>query len=239
MGIKTADMVQFHWWSLSKDGSSKTFLKAGRALSKLKEQGKIHHLAGCNMDTTNLKMLVDDGMAVEANQVQYSLLDRRAEVRLLEYCKESGIKLLVFGVVAGGLLSEKFLGVSQSAAQGMLDSVSRRMYWSSLQRWSRDWSLFQDLLKVLKSVGEKHVLPQGPATIAMVASVWALQRLENLGSGGSLILGVRDARHIDEHTALLSGLLRLDNQEMLDIQQVLDRGAAPRGDIWYEERGWA
>eukprot|EP00443_Scrippsiella_acuminata_P027265 CAMPEP_0115349258 /NCGR_PEP_ID=MMETSP0270-20121206/95829_1 /TAXON_ID=71861 /ORGANISM="Scrippsiella trochoidea, Strain CCMP3099" /LENGTH=59 /DNA_ID=CAMNT_0002771257 /DNA_START=23 /DNA_END=199 /DNA_ORIENTATION=- len=58
------------------------------------------------MDTANLRALVDDGMEIEANQVQYSLVDRRPEVRLLAYCREKRIKLTVFGVVGGGLLSD-------------------------------------------------------------------------------------------------------------------------------------
>jgi len=236
MGIQALDMVQFHYWSLSKDGSSRSFLKAGQALSKLKDDGKIRHLAGCNMDTTNLKSLVDDGMAIEANQVQFSLLDRRAEVHMLKYCKEHDIKLMVFGVVAGGLLSDNFLGKSEGAAKGMLDSVSRRMYFSSLQRWTGDWSLFQKLLKTLKTIGDR----QTPALpIAAVASAWALQRMDQLGAGGALILGVRDARHLDEHKALLLGDVRLQNEDMIEIQAVLDQGAPPRGDVWYEERGWA
>mmetsp|Transcript_44789 Transcript_44789/g.133836 ORF Transcript_44789/g.133836 Transcript_44789/m.133836 type:complete len:189 (+) Transcript_44789:572-1138(+) len=188
------------------------------------------------MDTTNLKLMVDDGMAVESNQVQYSLVDRRPEVRLLRYCKEQGIKLAIFGVVAGGLLSDKFLGASKSAAMGQLDSVSRRMYWSSLQRWSNDWSLFQELLEALKAIGVRHkpVLP-----IAAVASGWALRRMEDLGAGGGLILGVRDARHLEEHAALLRGEVQLTSEDMAEIQAVLDKGAPPTGDIWYEERGWA
>lgn len=188
------------------------------------------------MDTTNLKLLVDDGMAIEANQVQYSLLDRRPEVRLLKYCKEKNIKLTVFGVVAGGLLSDSFLGVPPGRAKGMLDSVSRRMYFSSLQRWSSDWTLFQKLLETLKAIGERK---GPPLPIAAVASAWALERMKELGAGGSLILGVRDTRHLEEHTALLRGEVALSNDDMAEIQTVLDQGATPRGDIWYDERGWA
>lgn len=235
MGIDALDMVQFHHWALSKDGSSKSYLGAGRALTQLKGDGKIKHLAGCNMDTANLKSLVDDGMAIEANQVQFSLLDRRAEVSMLPYCKQHNIKLTAFGVVAGGLLSDSLLGKSAQEARGMLDSVSRRMYHSSLQRWG-DWELFQELLKTLKAIGDRHA-PQLP--IAVVASQWALQRMEQLGAGGALILGVRDARHIEEHSLLLYGSVTLHNLDMEGIQTVLDKGAAPRGDIWYEERGWA
>jgi len=236
LGVPSVDLVQFHWWSLSKDGSQREFLQAGRELSRLQREGKIRSLAGCNMDTTNLNAMLEAGMAVEANQVQYSLLDRRPEVRLLKYCKEKGIRLAVYGVVGGGLLSDRFLGLSRGAAQGKLDSVSRRMYWASLQRWSADWELFQRLLRTLRAIGQRQA---PPASVAAVACAWALQRLGDLGAGGSLILGVRDARHLDEHRALLEGAVQLQPPDLAEIQEVLDAGNPPQGDVWYQERGWA
>ena len=46
------------------------------------------------------------------SQVQYSLLDRRPELAMAPFCAERGIKLLPYGTVAGGFLSEKYLGMS-------------------------------------------------------------------------------------------------------------------------------
>lgn len=43
-------------------------------------------------------------------QVQYSLLDRRPENGMAEFCATHGIKLLPYGVVAGGLLTDRYLG---------------------------------------------------------------------------------------------------------------------------------
>jgi hypothetical protein len=40
-------------------------------------------------------------------QVQYSLLDRRPENEMAAYCLQRGVQLLPYGVVAGGLLSDK------------------------------------------------------------------------------------------------------------------------------------
>lgn len=45
-------------------------------------------------------------------QVQYSLLDRRPENGMAEFCAREGIKLLPYGVLAGGFLTDKYLGVS-------------------------------------------------------------------------------------------------------------------------------
>ena len=48
-------------------------------------------------------------------QVQYSLLDRRPENGMVAYCKANDIKLLPYGVLAGGFLSEKYLGAKASS----------------------------------------------------------------------------------------------------------------------------
>ena len=45
-----------------------------------------------------------------APQVQYSLLDRRPENGMAAFCGAHGILLLPYGVVAGGLLTDKYLG---------------------------------------------------------------------------------------------------------------------------------
>ena len=43
-------------------------------------------------------------------QIQYSLLDRRPDNRMVDFCSANNISILPFGVVAGGLLSDKYLG---------------------------------------------------------------------------------------------------------------------------------
>jgi hypothetical protein len=46
-----------------------------------------------------------------APQVQYSLIDRRPELFLGEACERHAIPLLAYGVLAGGFLSERYLGL--------------------------------------------------------------------------------------------------------------------------------
>ena len=47
-------------------------------------------------------------------QVQYSLLDRRPENGMADYCALHDIQLLPYGTVAGGFLSDRYLGVPAS-----------------------------------------------------------------------------------------------------------------------------
>lgn len=94
--------------------------------------------------------------------------------------------------------------------------------------------MFQELLRTLRKIADRL----GGVTIAHVACSWALQKLHQLGAGGGLILGIRDARHLEEHKKLLNGESPLTPEDMEEIQTVLDKGKAPRGDIWDRERGW-
>lgn len=224
------DLVQFHWWDYS-DGR---FVDAAKHLVTLKDEGALREVAACNFDTPHLRALVDAGVPIVANQVQYSLLDRRPENAMLAYAKGRGIRLAAFGTVAGGWLSDRFLGEPQSTQwQGDPQTVSMRMYKSHLDRWSRgDWELFQELLRAMRAVADRHA-----TTVANVAVAWVLYQLGD--DGGWVVLGVRDTAHLDEHTRLRD--VALDANDVAQIGAVLSKGASPaaNGDIWSFERGLA
>ena len=50
-----------------------------------------------------------------------------------------------------------------------------------------------------------------------------------------VILGVRDAAHLEEHAALRD--VAIDAEDAAQIEAVLAKGEPPRGDIWSFERG--
>ncbi|KAH8060899.1 oxidoreductase [Aureococcus anophagefferens] len=157
--------------------------------------------------------------------VQYSLLDRRPENGVIALATKRGLQLTCFGTAAGGWLSDKYLGAPEPTRSDVSKgTVSLRMYKSSLDAWG-PWSLFQELLKTLRAVGDEL-----DASIAAVAVAWVLDALDR-SCGGSVILGVRDASHLDDHVRARD--LALDDAHRRSA--VLDRRA--RGDIWSRERG--
>src|SRR2546421_336434 len=79
-------------------------------LTDLQHEGRIRHLGLTNFDTRHLETICGRGIPVVSNQVQYSIIDRRPEVRMVPFCQQRGITLLTYGTVLGGLLSEKYLG---------------------------------------------------------------------------------------------------------------------------------
>ena len=105
MNVDALDLLQFHWWDYQDD----RYLDALDQLARLREGGKIRHLALTNFDTEHLKTIVGHGVEIISNQVQYSLVDLRPQVQMEQYCQANNIKLLTYGTLCGGLISEKYL----------------------------------------------------------------------------------------------------------------------------------
>ena len=119
MGVESLDLIQFHWW----DYDDERYLEAMGHLGELRDEGKIKHLGLTNFDTQRLQKIVDEGHQVVSNQVQYSLIDRRPEIQMAQVCQRHGIHLLAYGTLAGGLLSDKYLGQPEPRAAALTLSL--------------------------------------------------------------------------------------------------------------------
>lgn len=209
MGVDTIDCLQFHWW----DYEDRRYLDALAHMAELKRRGVIQHLALTNFDTASLRTIVDAGIPIISNQVQYSLIDRRPEVAMAAFCEAHEIKLLTYGTVAGGLLSARYLGQPEPAS-GALPTASLRKYKQMIDAWG-GWAQFQRLLSVLEAVATGH-----GASIANVAVRYVLDR----PAVGGVIIGARLglAENISENAAVFD--ITLDQHDVAEIDTVLAGG---------------
>ena len=152
MGVDRLDLLQFHWW----DYSDRRYLDALKHLADLRDEGKIRQLALTNFDTDRLVVIVDHGIRIVSNQVQYSLVDQRPAARMAAFCASHGITLLTYGTLLGGLLSEAWLGRAEPN-RGSLATISQQKYKNMIDAWG-GWTLFQQLLAALKNIADKHGL---------------------------------------------------------------------------------
>jgi aryl-alcohol dehydrogenase-like predicted oxidoreductase len=183
MAMDTLDLLQFHWW----DYGDRRYLDALAHMTDMVGEGAIRHLALTNFDTEHLAIILEKGIGIVSNQVQFSLIDRRPEVRMAPFCLEHGVHLLPYGTLCGGLLSERYLGRPEPRA-GALDTVSLQKYKRMVDAWG-GWVLFQELLAALNDVAGRHQV-----TIASVAVRWVLDRP---AVGGAILgrrLGLTDHR---------------------------------------------
>ena len=126
-GLKKIDMVQMYW----NDYGSSQYIDCALHLTDLKAKGLIGSVALTNFNTKKMEEMINKGAEISSNQIQYSLLDRRPDLKMNEFCKASGVKLLPYGVLAGGFLSSKFL--ETDVKDVVLDTGSKRKYSSVIR----------------------------------------------------------------------------------------------------------
>lgn len=209
MNVESLDLLQFHWWDYGDDN----YLEALHQMSILQSEGKIKHLALTNFDTEHLKAIVDNGITIVSNQVQFSLVDGRPLVAMVDFCKSHNIKLLPYGVLCGGFLSDHYLGKPEPMAM-MLPTISLKKYKKMIDAWG-GWALFQQLLAVLKSIGDRYGV-----SIANVAIRYILEQPTVAGT----IVGARlsISEHIDDNASVFN--FKLDESDRQQIYQVTSNG---------------
>lgn len=203
MGVEVLDLMQFHWW----DYRDTNYLDALYYMAELHKEGKIKHLALTNFDTERLKIIVDAGIKIVSNQVQFSLIDRRPLVKMVEFCQRNNIQLLAYGTLAGGLLSEKYLGQSEPELMS-LTTASLRKYKNMVDAWG-GWHLLQELLTVLKQIADKHRV-----SIANVAVRYVLEQPAVAGA----IVGARlsVSEHLEDNAKVFNFSLYEEDYRQLE-----------------------
>lgn len=211
------DAVQIHWHNPTLDFAS-TFA----AFHDLIEQGKILKLGVTNFNTPMLERALQYA-PIQTHQVQYSLIDRRVEHSMQNLCLKHGIDLLTYGSLAGGFLSNKFLGVK--APQTDSDHA-RSFYYSSMIRAHGGWSPVLELLKTLDEIAQKN-----QKTIAQVALNWVKQQqgVKSIISGLTL-----DRLQIQQNVEALTW--KLDSAEVQRLSARSSELFQQTGDVYSYER---
>ena len=215
------DLMQFHWWTFQHPA----WLDAMRELAKLRDEGLIGHLGVTNFDTDHLRVLLRNGIAVATNQVCFSALDRRAAEDMTALCEAEGVKLLAYGTLAGGLLSEKWLGKPEPKPEAIAD-------WSTL-KYKRfvdaigGWGVLQTILAAFAGVAARHQV-----SLANVATRWVLEQ----PAVAAVIIGVRltGREHRADNLRLFS--FSLDEDDRRTIRAALAVARRIPGDCGSEYR---
>lgn len=212
------DLVQFHWW----DYAVPRWQETAHWLAELRQAGKIRNLGGTNFDTEHMLAMVTSGVPLISMQVQYSLLDRRPAKAMASAAAGHGISLLCYGTVAGGFLSDKWLGAAEPGEP--VENRSLTKYKLIIDEFG-GWELFQALLRALREVADRH-----RSDIATVASAAVLTRAGVAG----VIVGARSRSHLQSNLAISD--LRLTAEDHARIDTVLALARPLPGDVYALER---
>lgn len=215
------ELMQFHTWRYC----DLHWLDALFYLQELKAEGLIGALGVTNFDTAHLHVALASGIQLASNQVSYSLIDQRARGAMAALCQRYGVKLLAYGTVAGGLLSERWLGQPDPGLAG-LATWSQLKYYRFIQA-AGGWVRFQTLLQALSKVAARH-----GAAMATVASRFILEQ----PAVAAVIIGARlgQSAHITDTLKLFR--LQLTDEDKAALDAALAQLKAIPGDCGDEYR---
>jgi aryl-alcohol dehydrogenase-like predicted oxidoreductase len=214
------DLVQFHWWNYAVPRAAETALW----LKELQQAGKIAVLGATNFNSAQLAVIVDAGVPIAAHQVQYSLLDGRAAGPMSALCARTGMKLLCYGTLAGGMLAERWLGAPEPRAD-QLTTRSLVKYKDVIDEIG-GWALFQEILSVVHCIAQRYGVS--------IANVATRAMLDQPHVAGVIVGATSGDRHLADNIKLTQ--LRLDDADHAALGAVLDKRRGPPGDIWDLER---
>ena len=185
--------------------------------------GKVRHIGGTNFDTAHVRQILDAGIPLVSMQAQYSLIDCRPEHGLAALCERNRVGLLCYGSVAGGFLSDRWLGAKEPL--GPLANRSLTKYKLIIDEFG-GWPLFQELLAALRRVADRHGLD-----VATVASSAVLDETR------------RRRRHRRGDVASTSGREHGRRGDAADRPPTMPRSprsragaCGPKGDVYELER---
>ncbi|KAI9066567.1 Aldo/keto reductase [Trametes sanguinea] len=217
MKAQRIDLLQFHWQNYDDHG----YIDALRHLQDLQHEGKISLIGLCNFDSLRMEEICEElgPGGIVSNQVQFSLVDIRPLYAMADVCKKHNVKLLTYGTVCGGFLSDTWLGRDEPDLYSGVLTPSQRKYLDMIVRAWGSWSLFQSLLMVLRSIADKY---EG-MSIANIATRWVLDH----PFVGAVIIGARMgvSEHTDDNRKVYGFRLSAEDRAAIDAVLTKSNGA--------------
>ena len=212
------DLVQFHWWDYAHGG----YVDAMGWLNEIRIEGKVRNVGTTNFDAPRLTEIIGAGIPLVSQQLQYSVLDQRPEHDVAALAAKHDFKFLCYGSVAGGFLSDRWLG--QPEPEMPLENRSLVKYKLIIDDFG-GWDLFQELLRTLRSVADRHGVD-----IATIASAWVLTR----DHVAAVIVGARNQSHALANAGIMD--IELSANDLAAIGAVIGMSTGPKGDVYTLER---
>jgi len=200
LGVESVDLLQFHWWSFEHPA----WLDALHEMKAMQAEGLIKAIGVTNFDAAHLGLALADGIPIATNQVSFSMVDRRAAGDLSELCRAKGVRLLAYGTLCGGFLSEKWLGRPEPRE---IADWSKSKYKRFIDA-SGGWDTFQALLATADRIATKHGV-----SISNVATHWVLEH----DSVAAVIIGARlgENEHRDDNLKAFGFTLDAEDKALL------------------------
>jgi aryl-alcohol dehydrogenase-like predicted oxidoreductase len=220
LGQDVLDLVQLQSWGPDRAALTEAALR----LRELSSQGRLRHVGLMNVDADIAAGIVAVGAKPLTLQAQCSLLDRRAFATLAPFAVESRIHLLAYGPLAGGFLTERWLGRPDPGLAPGRDVHFHKEYRIVIEEFG-GWRLFQRLLQALANIARPHGIG-----LSAVALRWVL---DQPAVAAALVGASSPARLAAWHEVFSFQLTAMDRSEIADV---LRHATGPRGPVGGIER---
>ncbi len=205
------DLMQYHAWHYP----DPSWLDALFYLTELKQEGLIKNIGVTNFDAGHLRVACASGIPIVSNQISHSLIDQRANSsKIIDVCNEYGIKLLAYGVVMGGFLTNKWLNKNEPKPEN-LKTWSEMKYKRFIDE-SGGWDAYQNLLNVVNQIAQNNDVS--------IANICSRYILENPLIAG-IIIGARlgENNHIKDNLNILKTKISKEEINLIrDAQKELN-----------------
>ncbi|KAM3572391.1 hypothetical protein VYU27_005609 [Nannochloropsis oceanica] len=176
--LPSLPLLQLHWWDFSISG----YVEMGQIIQKFKAEGLVQHIGLTNFDVRRTEEVREGGVEVSSVQIQLSMVDQRAlggggreGGGVLEHAGREGIAVLAYGVLAGGFLTDKWLGREKpgeggggGGREGGMENRSLMKYLLVIEEWG-GWEKLQRLLRVCRTIADRHTAANSAAAAAATA----------------------------------------------------------------------
>ncbi|RDD30541.1 aldo/keto reductase [Prosthecochloris sp. ZM] len=198
LGIEAIDLYQVHWPNPDED-----IEEGWQTLAKLQEEGLVRHIGVSNFSVEQMQR-AEAIAPVASLQPPYSMLRRGIEEKILPYCQEHNIGVIVYSPMLSGMLSGAM-------------TLDRALNLPK-NDWRRNNKEFQEprlskniaLVELLRSIGRAYGASPGEVAIA-----WTLNNPAVTGA----IVGGRSAEQVKGTYGAAS--LRLTDEDIQAIEKFI------------------
>ncbi|WP_017293048.1 aldo/keto reductase [Geminocystis herdmanii] len=193
------DLYQIHWPSGTWNSEIVPIEETMRALTDLKQQGKIRAIGVSNFSREQLTEALQYG-EIDSIQPPYSLFWRIAEKEIQPYCAEKNISILAYSSLAQGILTGKF-DTNPTFDQGDHRKNNRLFQ-------SPHWERVQTALTQLKPIAEQY-----NCTLAQLSIAWLIRQPKT-----NAIVGARNAIQAEANAKAIE--VNLTPEDVFKISEI-------------------
>lgn len=182
LGLDRIDLYYIHWPRTGRD-----MRPVMEGLERARSEGRIGAVGVSNFSVAQMQQVAEVG-TIDVHQLGYNLLWRYAEDEIIPYCREHGIRIIAYSIMAHGILTGKF-----GRDPGLMPGDQRH---TVLPFRPDIWPHVYAVVEELKSIAADAGRP-----LSHLAIRWGLSRP---GIDMALI-GGRDAQQVRQVTPALLG----------------------------------